>query len=747
MKFLFFYIKVFFLIGVFITETLSDIVTKIEIEGNQRVSSETVKLFSKVDIGQKINQNDLNLILKDLYNTSFFEDVKVQLNKNTLNIFVKEYPLIQTINYNGIKSTKMLENITTNKLIKEKFSYNKFLLGTEKNRILNVIKNLGYINASIDTSLTKLDDNLVIIDFDIQLGKKAKIKKITFIGNKIFKDRKLRRLIVSSEYKFWKFLTGRKFLNENLIVLDRRLLRNYYLNNGYYEAVVNASFAKLINDNEFELIFNIDAKNKIFFGDIKLEIPLDFDANNFKKLNKLFKDIENQPYSIDAINDILEEIDVITAQEQYQFIKATVSEKLFDDKINLIFKIEESDKYYVEKINIFGNSVTQENVIRNQFELDEGDPFNEILFNKSINNIKNLNFFKTVEQDSILGTKDNTKILNINVTEKPTGEITASAGIGTSGASLGFGIKENNFMGKGVSLDSNIQISSNTIKGKFGLTNPNFNNSDKSIYINVEAIEFDNFKTFGYKSNKTGINLGTNFEYLDDLKLGVGTSNFYEVIKTNSSASQAQQDQQGNYWDTFLNLDFNYDKRNQKFQTSSGFRSFYSLDLPVISERKTLVNYYNYTSYFDLFDDNISSLSIMLKSATSIANKNIKLSERLNIPSKKLRGFQSGKIGPKDGDDYIGGNYAYAVNFSSTIPNLFEESQNVDFLFFIDAANLWGVDYDKSLKETGNVRSSTGVALDWYSPLGPLNFSLAYPITKENSDKEETFRFNLGTTF
>ena len=747
MKFLFFYIKVFFLIGVFITETLSDIVTKIEIEGNQRVSSETVKLFSKVDIGQKINQNDLNLILKDLYNTSFFEDVKVQLNKNTLNIFVKEYPLIQTINYNGIKSTKMLENITTNKLIKEKFSYNKFLLGTEKNRILNVIKNLGYINASIDTSLTKLDDNLVIIDFDIQLGKKAKIKKITFIGNKIFKDRKLRRLIVSSEYKFWKFLTGRKFLNENLIVLDRRLLRNYYLNNGYYEAVVNASFAKLINDNEFELIFNIDAKNKIFFGDIKLEIPLDFDANNFKKLNKLFKDIENQPYSIDAIDDILEEIDVITAQEQYQFIKSTVSEKLFDDKINLIFKIEESDKYYVEKINIFGNNVTQENVIRNQFELDEGDPFNEILFNKSINNIKNLNFFKTVEQESILGTKDNTKILNINVTEKPTGEITASAGIGTSGASLGFGIKENNFMGKGVSLDSNIQISSNTIKGKFGLTNPNFNNSDKSIYINVEAIEFDNFKTFGYKSNKTGINLGTNFEYLDDLKLGVGTSNFYEVIKTNSSASQAQQDQQGNYWDTFLNLDFNYDKRNQKFQTSSGFRSFYSLDLPVISERKTLVNYYNYTSYFDLFDDNISSLSIMLKSATSIANKNIKLSERLNIPSKKLRGFQSGKIGPKDGDDYIGGNYAYAVNFSSTIPNLFEESQNVEFLFFIDAANLWGVDYDKSLKETGNVRSSTGVALDWYSPLGPLNFSLAYPITKENSDKEETFRFNLGTTF
>lgn len=747
MKFLLFYLKVFFLIIVFNTDSFSDIVNKIEIKGNQRISAETVQLFSKVEIGENINQIDINLILKDLYKTSFFEDVKIQLKNNTLVIFVKEYPLIQTINYNGIKSSKILENVTYNKLIKEKSSYNKFSLITEQNRILNVIKDLGYYNASIDTNLIELDDNLVSINFDIQLGKKAKINKITFVGNKIFKDRKLRRLIASSEYKFWKFLSGRKFLNENLVNLDKRLLKNYYLNNGYYEVVINSSFAKLINNNEFELIFNIDAKRKIFFGDIELKIPSDFDINNFKKLNNLFDKINGQPYSINTIDDILSEIDIITAQEQYQFIKATVTDELIDNKINLIFKIEESEKYYVEKINIFGNTVTQENVIRNQLELDEGDPFNEILLNKSINNIKSLNFFKTVKNESLSGTKPNTKILNISIAEKPTGEISASAGIGTGGGSIGFGINENNFMGKGVSLDSNIQVSSETIKGKFGLTNPNFNNTDKSIYINAEAIENDNFKTFGYKSTKTGINFGTNFEYLDDLRLGVGTSNFYEVIKTNSTASKSQQDQEGNYWDTFLNLDFNYDKRNQKFQTSSGYNSFYSLDLPVISERKTIVNYYNYSHYFDLYDENISSLSLMLKSATSLANKDIKLSERLNIPSNKLRGFESGKIGPKDGDDYIGGNYAYAINFSSTIPKILEESQNVDFLFFIDAANLWGIDYDKSLKENGKIRSSTGIALDWYSPIGPLNFSLAYPITKESSDKEETFRFNLGTTF
>ena len=167
----------------------------------------------------------------------------------------------------------------------------------------------------------------------------------------------------------------------------------------------------------------------------------------------------------------------------------------------------------------------------------------------------------------------------------------------------------------------------------------------------------------------------------------------------------------------------------------------------IISDNKTLKNYYSYSQYFELFDQNISSFSLMFNAAKSISNKDIKLSERINIPSSRLRGFESGRIRPKDGDDYIGGNYGVAINFASTIPQILEQSQNVDFLFFIDAANLWGVDYDKSLDDSGSIRSSLGLALDWYSPIGPMNFSLAYPLTKKDSDKEETFRFNLGTTF
>ena len=740
-------IKVIIFYIFFLTCVYSEIIDKISINGNDRISNKTVQMFANIELKDEISNNKLNQILKDLYETNFFENVKVQFENNTLTIVVNEYPIIQNINYNGIKSKTLLKEINFGKLIREKSPYNNITLEDEKNRLDNKIKEIGYFNSKIGITVENLDNNLVNINFDIELGDKAKIKKISFIGNKIFKDNKLKRLIASTEYKFWKFISGRKYLNPNLVEIDKRLLNNYYLNNGYYNVSINSSFAKLIENNEFELIYNIDAKNKIYFGDLKLDLPVDFDNENFSKINKLFKEIKNKPYSINTINKILDEIDEITALEQYQFINATVLENIDSDKINLTFKINETKKIYVKKINIYGNSITEENVIRNQLELDEGDPFNKILFNKSINNIKSLNFFKTVDQ-KISDTDDlNTKIIDIFVEEKPTGEISATAGFGTSGGSIGFGIKENNFIGKGVSLDSNFLFTQESFKGKFSVNNPNYNNSDKSLYVSLLATEDDNMEKFGYKSNKTGFNIGTNFEYLNNFRLGLGTSNFYEVIKTNSTASKTQQDQKGNYWDSFLDIDFNYDKRNQKFQTSSGFLSYYAINLPLISEKNTLRNHYNYSNYFDLFNQNISSISFMLKSANSLTNDNVKLSERINIPSKKLRGFEAGRVGPKDGDDFIGGNFAAAINFSSTLPQFFEESQNIDFLFFFDVANIWGVDYDSALDDEGSIRSSTGIALDWFTPIGPLNFSLALPITKKNGDKTETFRFNLGTSF
>jgi outer membrane protein insertion porin family len=732
----------------FINQTIGAIVNKIEINGNERIPAETIIMFSSVSLNDELNSDSLNKILKSIYDSNFFKNVNVEFNNNTLIINVQENPIIEKVQFNGIKAKRIREALQKNIILKSRSSFDEISLKKDKENIAITLKELGFYFPIIEIFLEDLGDNKVNLKYEIDLGNKSKIKKITFLGNKIYKDNKLRNLIVSEEYKFWKFISGKKFLNENLLILDKRLLKNFYLSKGYYDVVINSSFAKLIDKDQFELIFNVDAKNKFYFNDIELIIPDDFSKENFFDLEKLFEKLKGEPYSLSSVNKILDEVDEITATEEFYSTKATVEENISLDKINLKFVISETDKFFIEKINIYGNNITRENVIRNQFEVDEGDPFNEILQKKSLNNIKNLNFFKTVKSEILEGTTKNAKIINIFVQEKPTGQISAGAGVGTSGGTISAGVKENNYLGKGISVSSDLTIDQESIKGMLTITNPNYKNSDKLIYTSFQATEIDRIKDFGYKTNKVGFTLGTDFEYLKNFDIGIGTSTFYEKIETDSTASARQKKMKGNYWDTFLKFNFNYDKRNQKFQTTDGFRSAYSINLPIISDTNTITNTYDYKFYTELYEKNISTVSFLLQAANSISNDDIKLTERLYIPQSRLRGFANRKIGPKDGTDFIGGNFVSAINFSSTLPQILENAQDIDVLLFFDAARIWGVDYDSSLDNNpSKIRSSVGVGIDWFTALGPLNFSLSLPLSKDTKDQTESFRFNLGTTF
>ena len=738
--------KTFIILHLSISVLLSEEIKDIKIEGNNRISNETVKVF----IDQYLNENSFNLestnnVIKSLYETGFFKDVKVKYQENVLYISVIENPLIQILEYNGVKSKTFLEKITNNLTLKPKSSFNDFFLERDKNLIIQNLKDEGYYFSEVSVKTELLDNDFINIFFEIKLGDKSKISKISFIGDKVFKDRKLNNIIISEEYKPWKFLSGKKYLNERIIAFDQRLLRNFYLNNGYYNVEISSSFAKLINENEFELIYNINANKKIYFGELFLDLPTDFNLENFETVNTYFSDIKGKPYSINSIQKILEMIEETSIYEEYQSIKASVNEVINNDKINLTFILEETPKLFVKKINIFGNNVTNENVIRNQLFVDEGDPFNEILYNKSINEIKSLNYFRNVTSEIL--DEDNAKIINIYVEEKPTGEISAGAGFGTSGATFLFQVRENNYLGKGIGLDTQAEINEESIKGSISLIDPNYKNSDKSAFMTIKANETDRLKDFGYKSNVMGFSLGTKFEYKNDLRLGLEYENLVEKIETDSTASILQQGQKGNYFDNFLILDFDYDKRNQRYQTNDGFRSNYDMKIPLISETNTFTQNYNFKTFHELYENNITTFSYSLTTSNSLSGENIKLSERLYIPSKSLRGFERGKVGPKDGNDFIGGNYLGSFNFTTTLPFILDDVQNFDGLFFFDAANLWGVDYDSSIDNSNKIRSSVGVGLDWLTPVGPLSFSLAAPLTKVDTDIEETFRFNLGTTF
>ena len=736
-----------FYLFLFFNISNAEIVNKIVINGNERVSDETIIVFSAVKLGDTINAEKLNQIVNSLYDSNFFDNISTSFNNQELTITVKESPIINKVEFQGIKSKTLVESLSKNLSLKSRSSYNTYQLELDKLQIQNQLKNRGYYYSKIKIFTNIKDNNTLDLIYDINIGNKAKIKKITFTGNKKFKDSKLKSIIISEEYKFWKFISGKKYLNENIISVDNRLLKNFYLNQGYFNVKINSSFAKSIDKDSFELIFNIDADKRIFFNNLTLKVPSDFDKSNRVKINSLFNDLKGEPYSINRIEKILKKINEISIYEQYVSSEAFVEENIFENKIDLKFIINETQTVQVDKINILGNNVTKEVVIRNQLELDEGDPFNEILFTRSINNIKGLNFFKDVKSE-IIDNKDNeAKIINISVEEKPTGEIMAGAGFGTSGTTTSFGIKENNYLGNGLSIDAKLDLSEESIKGKFLLSNPNYKNSDKSVYTNIQSSETDRLKDFGYKTNKTGFTLGTQFEYYDDFYFGVGINSYYESIETDSTASAQQKKLKGNYFDNFINLNFDYDKRNQKFQPSQGFRNYFSTDLPIVSETNTLANTFITTNYFEYFDSNILKSSFYFRNSNSITGDNIKLSERLYLPSNRLRGFESGKVGPKDGNDFIGGNYIASLNFSSNVPKILENSQTTDIIIFFDVANVWGVDYDSALDTSDDIKSAIGLGLDWFSPIGPMNFTLSQHLSKGSNDVTESFRFNLGTTF
>ena len=737
----------FLLNFIFLSFSFSEIIKKIQIEGNTRISDETVLMFSKINVGQNFETLMLNELLKNLYDSNFFSDVSVKFENNIILINVEEAPLIKDIKISGIKADKFKKLIRESLLLKPRGSFNNFFLSEEKKIIKSKLKSAGYYFSKVDPFIEILDDNMVAIDYRIDLGEKSKIGKISFIGDKVYKDNKLRSILVSEEYKFWKFISGKKFLVEELIELDKRLLKNFYLNKGYYNAEINTSFAKLINKNEFELIFNINANKKIYFGDMKIILPNDFDEDNYEDLKKILSDLEDEPYSLYSVDKILNEIDLITTSEEFKSSNAYAQQNIVSDRLNIDFIIEKGKTFFIERINILGNNITRESVIRNQLEIDEGDPYNEILAKKSENNLKNLNFFKSIKSTITNGKNKNSKVINYEVVEKPTGELSAGAGVGTDGGSFFFGVKENNYLGKGVAVDADITFSTDSIKGNYSITNPNFNNSDKSVYLNIKAEETDKLKDFGYKTNKTGFALGTSFEYLKDFNLGLSASSFVENMETDSTASANQKKQAGDYFDTFLKFNFDYDKRNQKYKTSDGFRSKYSVSVPIISDTNTFTNRYNYKLFNEFYENNITSFSISLASAHSVTDDDVKLSERLFIPSRNLRGFKSGKVGPKDGNDFIGGNYSATFNAQSNIPVIFQNFQNLDAVMFFDAGNLWGVDYDSSLNDGSKLRSSIGIGVDWLTVIGPFNFTLSEVITKEDNDITEGFRFNIGTTF
>ncbi len=742
----------FFLLFIITNHSYSEVIKEIKIIGNKRIANETILVLGNINTENKFENNTINNTLKNLYDTNFFKDINISFSNSLLTIELVEYPIIEKININGIKKKSLTELILDSITLKDRMSFTEFEFNKDVNLIKNILKTNGYYFSNVKaTKVENNEFNSVVLNLDIELGEKAKIKDIVFIGDKKFKDKKLLELIASEEYKFWKFITRKVYLNKDLVNLDKRLLENFYKNNGYYNVKILNSFAELDDDSgSFKLTFNIAAGKKYYFNNFDLILPVDYDTKDFEGISKIFNSLKKEQYSLDNINLILNEIEEIASLKLYEFIKVDVEETIVDeDKINYNFFVQDSDKFYVEKINIYGNFNTIEEVVRNKLIVDEGDPFNEILFNKSVNQINSMGIFKTVKTEIKEGTSPNTKILDFTVEEKPTGEVSLGAGIGSDGGVLGGGLTEKNFLGKGINLDSNFQISDDGIKGSITYSKPNFNYTDNTLFTSIKSTTQDSLSNYGYKITTAGLSIGTSFEQYNGFFFSPELDFMQEDLTTNSNATTSLKKQEGSYSDFYFNYGLNYDTRDNVFNPKNGNIFIFNQELPLIATGNEIKNTLRISKYKPLNDskDMIGKASFYFSAINSIDGSDVRISKRSKVPYSRLRGFEKGKIGPIDNGDYVGGNYAVAINFSTTLPGILSTLENLDFSYFIDAANVWGVDYDNSVNDSNTIRSSTGVALDYISPVGPLSFSWTIPITKKSSDKTETFRFNLGTTF
>ncbi len=724
----------------------AEIIKNFIVEGNERISAETIKVYSGIELNKSYDQDSINNALKELYSTNFFEDIQISIEGDTFKIYVKEYPLINSVELEGEKSNTVKKSVLERLSLKSSGSFIESSLNEDVNLLKKIYASIGFNFAQVEAKIEKFSNNRINLIYVLDKGKKTDIKKINFIGDKKLKERRLRDIIVSEEAKFWKFLSKNTFLNSNTINLDKRLLENYYKSLGYYDVQILSNSAEVSNQNFTTLTYTINAGNRYKVNKISLNLSDVLNKELFTSLEKNYQSIVGKYYSPFKVKNLLDDLDELIVDNDLQFIEHNVNETISNENIEIAINIFEGKKELVERINILGNTVTDESVIRSEMLIDEGDPANNLKLEKSVAKLKSRNIFGDVRTKVSDGSSKDQKIIDIIVEEKPTGEISAGAGIGTNGGSFAFNISENNWLGKGININTSLDVSAETFTGGINVNNPNYNFSGNSINYFIENTKNDKPDS-GFENNIISTGIGTSFEQYKDVFLSPSLSLSYDDLKVDTTASNSLKKQKGTFTDFSFNYGISYDNRDRVYQPTEGYLSSFSQSLPIISDASAIRNTYQLSLYNSFGQDFIGSFKFYTSAINGLSNEDVRLSKRTFLSTNRLRGFESGKVGPKDGLDYVGGNYAIATNFDLNLPNLLPESTKTDVGLFLDLGNVWGVDYDKTIDDSSKVRSSAGITTNWLSPVGPMSFIFSQNISKASTDVTESFNFRLGTTF
>ena len=533
------------------------------------------------------------------------------LKNNILRITVQEYPVINQLIITGEKKSSTIEQIKKVIYLKEKKSFIRSYLTNDIELIKSLYASQGYNFAKIDAKINKIDEENLELLIEISKGQKTEISSINFIGNKTFRSKRLRDVIASEEDKFWKFISRNTVLSENLINLDKRLLLNYYKSNGFYDAKISSNIAEISKEGNVNLVYTIDEGKRYTINKISTKIDKVFDKKIFFPLNDVYKEYVGEYYSPFKVKKLLEEIDLLIDENNLQFIEHNVQEIVSNDTIDIIFNIFEGEKNLIERINITGNNTTSENVIRGELLLAEGDPLTNFNLEKSIAEIKERRIFGEVKYNVKDGSQKNLKIIDIEVEEKPTGEISAGAGIGTSGGNLAFNIQENNWMGQGKKLGFEILLDEESIAGEFSYNDPNYDFLGNSIFYALSSEKNDR-PNQGYENSIVSGSIGTSFEQYRNVKVNLGLSASYDDLSTDGSASSSLKKQAGEFEEISANYGFTFDKRDRVFMPTSGSVISFRQNLPAYADKKFIGNTFSASKYKSLGENIVGATKFYL---------------------------------------------------------------------------------------------------------------------------------------
>lgn len=733
----------------------ADPITQIAIKGNQRIEQSAIENYLGLKKGDDANRAVLDKALKRLYDTGFFSDIVFNFDAGTLYVDVTENPSINQLVFEGndkIDSEDLEKEVT----LKPRAIYTRTKVQSDLKRLLDVYRRNGRYTAEINPKIIPLEQNRVNLVFEINEGPKATIQKVTFIGNDSFDSSDLAKAISSSESKWYQFLSSDDHYDPDRLQYDQELLRKFYYENGYADFKVKSAIAELSPQRDaFYLTFTVEEGPVYKFGKVSVDATLpksklpDFKEAITTKKGETYNASEVES-SVDAMTSALGDKGFAFVDIQPEFVRHKDGK---EHTIDLSYTIKEGPRVYVEKINIFGNVRTLDEVIRREFRLTEGDPYSTSKLKRSEQRLNNLGYFETVSiKESPGSSKDRTQ-LDVEVAEKSTGEVTFGAGFSTTdGALADVGIRERNLLGRGQELSARTLFAARRKEYTVGFTEPYFLDRELSAGFNLFKTSLDLSNESSYDSETTGGTLNLGYALTENwqhqLRYTYQTS---RITNIQFDASRYILDQQGSNVSSIIGHSFIYDNRDNKFNPNRGFYASIAEDFAGLGGDDKFVRHEGKVQYYHpLAKKWVLGLSGTAGNIFGLASEDVRINQRFFIGSQEIRGFRRSGLGPRDTttEDALGGNNYYVGSAEVRFPLGLPEELGVTGAVFNDVGSLWGLDSSGvGVKDENSLRASAGAGVAWSSPFGPIRIDFARAYLKETYDEDELVRFSFGTRF